>query len=227
MKGILKESLEQVKKVPSLLFTLYCVCLILMNLCATKPLVNNDYIAIDCGLIASWLPFMIMDIVTRIYGSRTSIFISFVALAVNFFACFILLLVALVPYEWALNDYGTFVGWWVISVSTLATMCGAIVNSVLHEKIYLSKKDKKSFLSFLSGSLPSTLIAQFVDNIIFCFFFTYIASSIGIWGMQKLTVLALINFALIQTLFELIIEFITSPFAYKVEQVIKNKKYVF
>ena len=48
-----------------------------MNLLANKTLVQTEWIALDGGILISWLSFMCMDIITKHFGPKASNKIAF------------------------------------------------------------------------------------------------------------------------------------------------------
>lgn len=56
------------RSVPATVVTLFVVSVVCMNLLANKTLVQLDWIALDGGILISWLSFMCMDIITKHFG---------------------------------------------------------------------------------------------------------------------------------------------------------------
>ena len=64
MKKINKEIKEfklLLRSIPATVVTLFVVSVICMNLLANKTLIQLDWIALDGGILISWLSFMCMD----------------------------------------------------------------------------------------------------------------------------------------------------------------------
>ena len=59
------------RSVPATVVTLLVVSVISMNLLANKTLLQLDWIALDGGILISWLCFMCMDMVTKHFGPKT------------------------------------------------------------------------------------------------------------------------------------------------------------
>ena len=71
--------------VPGVVTALFCISVVLMNLLANKTIYQSDAIALDGGILISWLSFLCMDIVTKAFGRRTATTLSIFALLTNLF----------------------------------------------------------------------------------------------------------------------------------------------
>ena len=63
-----KETAILLRSIPSTAVSLFVVSVICMNLLANKTLVQTEWIALDGGILISWLAFMCMDIITKQFG---------------------------------------------------------------------------------------------------------------------------------------------------------------
>ena len=224
-KKELTETKLLLKNIPALTMTLFVVSIVAMNLLASKALVNESWIALDAGIIVSWLSFLTMDMIVKRFGPRASIRLSIVATIVNILVMGIFTAAAFIPGDWCLNDYGTGVNWWIIGASSTAFLVSGVVNSVTNwaiKKIF--KKNPDSFAAYAASSYGSTMIGQFVDNLVFALVFTYPASCIGLWGMSQMSVLALFMFAFTGAVVELLCQIIFSPIGFKVANKWKAEK---
>ena len=80
----IKETRILLRSIPTLVVTMFVVSVICMNLLANKTLVQLDWIALDGGILISWLSFMCMDIITKHFGPKASNKISILAAGINF-----------------------------------------------------------------------------------------------------------------------------------------------
>ena len=60
------------RSIPATVMTLFVVSVICMNLLANKTLLQLEWIALDGGILISWLSFMCMDIITKYFGPKAS-----------------------------------------------------------------------------------------------------------------------------------------------------------
>ena len=111
------------KSIPATVVTLFVVSVITMNLLANKTLFQNDWIALDGGILISWLSFMCMDIITKHFGPKASNRISVLAAAINVLTCLIFFVASVIPSN--AGDYSAFDGifggtWFILLGSTVA-----------------------------------------------------------------------------------------------------------
>ena len=89
------------RNVPSSVVVLLVVSVVLMNLLANKEIYTGiSWLALDCGLLLSWLSFLCMDIITRRFGAKPAIKLSLMAIGINLFVCIVLYLISLIPGNW-------------------------------------------------------------------------------------------------------------------------------
>ena len=207
------------KSIPATVVTLFVVSVICMNLLANKTLVQTEYLALDGGILISWLSFMCMDIITKHFGPSASNKISILASGINLLTCFIFLIASLIPSDAA--DYTAFDGifggtWFILLGSTIAFLTSAVINNTLNwaiGKLFKSNPDGK--LAFAVRSYISTFIGQFLDNFIFSLIvFVFFAPIF--WDGFCWTPLQCATCALTGAVAELIMEIIFSPIGYRV-----------
>lgn len=220
IKSCVKREWEEtkvlLKEVPALSLTLFVISIVAMNLLAAKALVNNEWIALDAGILVSWLSFLSMDMIVRRFGPKASIKLSILATLLNIIVMGVFTVAALIPGDWALNDYASGINWWIIGASSGAFIVSGIVNSLLNWIIRKAfKKNPDSFGAYACSSYGSTMIGQFVDNLVFALIFTYPASLIGLWGMQPMSILGLMMFAGVGAIVELLCQIVFSPIGFK------------
>ena len=94
------------RSIPATVVTLFVVSVICMNLLANKTLLQLEWIALDGGILISWLSFMCMDIITRHFGPRASNRISVLAAAINLLTCLIFFVASALPSN--AGDFSAF-----------------------------------------------------------------------------------------------------------------------
>ena len=66
IKNLFYEIKLLLRSLPSLITALFVTSVVSMNLLANKSIdLNLSWLALDCGVILSWLAFLLMDIVTK------------------------------------------------------------------------------------------------------------------------------------------------------------------
>lgn len=210
------------RNVPSSVVVLLVVSVVLMNLLANKEIYTGvSWLALDCGLLLSWLSFLCMDIITRRFGAKPAIKLSLMAIGINLFVCIVLYLISLIPGNW--GEYYTYnnvivnealnntIGgtWYILLGSTIAMAVASVVNSVTNALLGEIVTDT-GFKSYAIRSYVSTFLGQFVDNFLFA-----ILVSHQFFGWNWIQC---VSCSLSGCLLELVCEMIFSPFGYKVSK---------
>ena len=100
-QGLLAELKLLLRSVPSLTVTVFIVATISMNLLANKSInLPFSWLALDCGIIVSWIIFLCMDMITRRFGPKAATMLSVVSIAVNLGMCLVFYLGSLIPGIW-------------------------------------------------------------------------------------------------------------------------------
>ena len=204
--------------IPTTVVTLFVVSVICMNLLANKTLLQLDWIALDGGILISWLSFLCMDIITKHFGPRASTLISIHASAINLLTCLIFFVASSIPSS--ANDYSAFDSifggtWFVLLGSTVAFLASALINNLLNHtigKCFKRKPDGK--LAYATRTYVSTFIGQFFDNFIFSVI-VFVGFAPMFWDGFCWTVLQCATCALAGAVAELVMEIVFSPIGYR------------
>ena len=210
-------------KVHPLILTLMVLSTVGMNLLANKSIDTGlPWLALDCGILLSWLAFLSMDVATHCYGPKTATLVSLVALGLNLLMVLIFFIASVIPGAWgesfiegseaiinsALDN--TFGGtWFVILGSSIAYAISAVVNNFLNWGIG-TKIEDRGFGSFALRSYVSTFIAQFTDNITFALI---VSRTFFGW-----TLLQCVTCAITGAVLELVFEVFFSPIGYRISR---------
>lgn len=211
------------RSVPAPLTVLFVLAVFAMNLLANKSIsLHVEWLALDCGIIFSWVTFLVMDMITKHFGPKAATQLSLLAIAINVACCLLFKIAAVIPGMWgesfvegleqpinqALDN--TFGGtWYVVLGSTIAFIASAIVNNTANwgiGKAFTGKKD--GFGVYILRSYVSTAIGQFVDNFVFAAIVSH--NFFGWTWVQCLTCAATGMVA------ELICQALFTPLGYKV-----------
>ena len=211
------------RSVPSTILTLFAVSVIAMNLLANKSVnLPVDWLALDCGIIVSWVSFLSMDIITNHFGPKAATQVSIVAVLFNLMICIIFFIAGSIPGIWGESyvegsetiinsalDH-TFSGtWYVLLGSTTAFIISAVVNNFLNYLIgKLINKNSDSFLVYAVRTYISTAVGQFADNLVFALIVSHIFFG---WSM-----LQCITCSVTGMIVELLCEVIFSPIGFSV-----------
>lgn len=214
-----KETKILLRSIPSIVVTLFVVSVICMNLLANKTLVMYDWIALDGGILISWLSFMCMDIITKHFGPKASNKISILAALINLLTCLIFFVVSIIPSN--ANDYtelNSILGgtWFILLASTIAFLFSALVNNLSNYLIgKMFKKNPDGKLAYVTRTYISTFIGQFLDNLLFSIIVFMFFAPIY-WDGFSWSLIQCVMCALTGAFVELIMEIIFSPIGYKI-----------
>ena len=209
------------RSIPSLITALFVTSVVAMNLLANKSIGGlPGWLALDCGIIFSWLVFLLMDVTTKRFGVRAANILSVVALLVNLFFSAFFIATSYIPGLWSQSFVegsesvingaldGTFrSSWFVILGSSVAFVASAFLNNFLNMCFGRLFKEK-NFLAFSVSCYASTVIAQFLDNLLFAFIVSY-----HFFGW---TPLQCVTCAATGAVAELLFEVVFSPVGYRV-----------
>ena len=213
--------------IPSTVVSLFVVSVICMNLLANKTLLQTQYIALDGGILISWLSFMCMDIITKYFGPKASNKIAILASGINLLTCAIFYVVSIIPSN--ASDYtalDSILGgtWFILLGSTIAFLVSAAINNFLNWTIGKAfRRNPDGKLAYITQSYISTFVGQFMDNLIFSLI-VFVGFAPVYWDGFHWTVLQCITCALTGAVAELIMEVLFSPFGYRIVTKWKEKK---
>ena len=219
LSRIYTETKILLRSIPVTVVTLFAVSVVCMNLLANKTLLQLDWIALDGGILISWLSFMCMDMITKHFGPKASTIISIHAAAINLLTCLIFFVASIIPST--ANDYTAFDSifggtWFVLLGSTIAFLCSAVINNILNHAIgKCFHKNAHGKLAYAMRAYVSTFIGQFLDNFIFSVIVFVVFAPI-FWDGFCWTVLQCATCALTGAVAELLMEVLFSPIGYRI-----------
>ena len=222
----LKITVLLLRAIPSPAVALFVVSVITMNILANKTIYQSEYLALDGGILVSWLSFLSMDVVTKHFGPKASTRMSVFAILVNLLTCLIFFVVSVIPTP--NEDYSAFntiIGgtWFILLSSTIAFFCSAIINNFMNFGIgKLFNKNPDGKLAFITRSYISTFVGQFCDNFIFAILTFTIFAPI-FWNGFHWTIVQCLTCSILGALLELLMEIIFSPFGYWLSKKWKNQ----
>lgn len=158
------------------LSALYTAVAVSMNIFCMKSLsFGTPYILCDAGLIISWIVFLVSNIIVEVWDKRTSVVLISFAAVVSFVIMVIGRLIVFIP---TLPEYGEQAkayalifsnGPRTIIASVTAFWTGNYINVNIISKIkdILERKAKDNRFYFFLRAAISTLIGQWVDNLMF------------------------------------------------------------
>ena len=224
MKKALSDFRHLMQTVPPLLVSLLILSVVGMNLLANKSIHTGvDWLALDGGILFSWLTFLSMDVLTHCYGPRRATWLSVLALFMNLLMALIFFLASRIPGLWgesfvegseavinqALDN--TFGGtWFIILGSSVAFLASAVLNNFLNYGIGRLLGRREGFGAFALRSYVSTFLAQFADNMIFALLVSKLFFG---WSLLQCFTCALTG-----AVMELLFEIFFSPLGYRLSR---------
>ena len=207
------------KSIPAIVVSLFVVSVVCMNLLANKTILQLDWIALDGGILISWLSFLCMDIITKHFGPKASNSITILAAMINLLTCLIFFVASIIPSN--AGDYTVFNEifggtWFILLGSTIAFIASAIINNTLNWAIGKTfHKNPNGKLAYAARTYISTFIGQFLDNLIFSIIvFVFFAPIF--WDGFHWTLIQRVMCALTGAVAELIMEVVFSPIGYRI-----------
>lgn len=216
-----EETALLLRSVPALAVSLFIVSVVCMNLLANKTIYQSEWLAIDGGILISWLAFMTMDMIAKHFGPKAATKIALLAVGVNILTCAIFFIVSRIPST--ADDYTAFNmifggTWFILLSSTIAFIASAVINNVVHWAIGRGfQHNPNGKLAFVTQTYISTMVGQFFDNLIFATLVFMVFAPIY-WDGFSWTLLQCVMCALTGAVVELLMEVAFSPFGYKMLQ---------
>ena len=230
--NFIKSCIEDFKKVPSWLISLSAVTTILMNILANKTLFSDaNLFSIDCGIIVSWVMFLIMDVATQKYGGKASFAITIFDILVSLVMSGLMFVVSIIP-ETSVSGWfqaeevsvvlNNLIGnnYLIVVTSLFAFLCASVVDIALNitlakllnnVRIFKDENGKrtiKGLFIYIMRAYGSTFLSQFVDNLVF------MVIAYPLLFNMSCSISSILMGAFLVSVAELIIEFIFAPIGF-------------
>lgn len=220
MGKIISDFRSLLRQTPPLVVSLLFLSVVGMNLLANKSIDTGvEWLALDCGILFSWLCFLSMDILTQSCGPKAATALSGLALLMNLLMALVFFIASRIPGVWGESfvDGGermintaldnTFAGaWFILLGSSVAFLASAALNNFLNHGIGRRLGRDRGFGGFALRAYVSTFVAQFADNLIFALI---VSRNFFGWTLLQCFTCALTGAAL-----ELLFEVFFSPLGY-------------
>ena len=101
MKKFINDFRDLLRSVPPLIAAMFIISVVGMNLLANKSIDTGvEWLALDCGILLSWITFLSMDVMTHCYGPWAATGMSIAALLINLVMACIFFIAGSVPGVW-------------------------------------------------------------------------------------------------------------------------------
>lgn len=218
----MKKELKKLRYL-SLFMATYCVFTVVQNLFEMKTLGTTEFAFGGGGVILSWATFMIMDICTELFGKKDTMTVYTFAGILNLVIVCLAQIVIKIPGTYPEQNMAFELifsnGIRTALASFIAFWVGNFVN--MNIMIDMKSRTPQSDLWFFVRAVTSTIVGQFVDNMVFA---TLAFAPVGI-SVFEMRWIDIITSVLFGTCVETIIEscfvpFITIPVSKKIEKLI-------
>jgi len=209
------------RSIPGFVTAMFVVSVVVMNLMASKVIVQTKILGITGGLLISWIPFLTMDVVVKVFGVKAANKLNVFGLLVNLCSIGLFQLVAVVQVGGDADAYAAFnqtfsQTWQIFTASSIAFLASGIVNNSLN---YLTgklfKKNPNGALAYFVRSYVSTIVGQFVDNFVFVALAFLVFFKLSIGTSLGYTIVSALGTAVLGALVELASEIVFSPIGYR------------
>lgn len=219
------EWIKTLRSIPAVIFALCVLANVLMNILANKSIINLPYLVQDAGIVLSWIGFLAGDLLVRAFGTKNAIRANITALLISIFISGLLLATSLIPGDWSPvfengEEYTEVINssineiianqWYVILGSALASTVGLISNNLIQGTMLKSliKKHGDHYIGYLFASAMSTIVGQFLDNLVFA---SVISLHFFGWTVTQVFMCSIFG-----ALLELVVEMVFTPLTYRI-----------
>ena len=212
------------RSIPGLVVGISLVSVVVMNLMASKVIIMTPYLGVTGGLLLSWVPFLIGDVVVKTYGAKAATKLTILGLVVNLICVGIFQLITCIEVGVDPGSYDAFNSvfkqtWQIFVASSIAFLLSGVINNFTNAGIgKLFKKNPDGKSAYMCRTYISTMIGQFVANFIFTglAFLVFFRFSMG--TTLGYTLASVIGTSILGALLELVMEVIFSPIGYRICQ---------
>ena len=202
------------RSVPKALTITFVLVVIGMNFLSRITLLSLPWLALNAGILISWLSFLFMDIVTKHYGARAANKLSILAIAANLACCLVCVLISRFAHAPALD---MVVGgqWSILTASNIAYVVSALTNN--YSNVYIGSfftKNPDGKAAYATRSFVSTFLSQILDNFIFVFLAFVVLPMIPSALQVHWTVMQCLGCSVICAFLEMLSEAVFSPIGY-------------
>lgn len=208
------------RSVPSLVVSLFLVSVVVMNLMASKVIIMTPILGVTGGLLLSWVPFLLGDVVVKTYGAKAATKINILGLLVNLVCIGVFQLVSVIEVGAEPGTYDAFNSvfrqtWQIFVASSIAFIVSGIVNNYVNAGIgRLFKKNPDGKAEYMCRTYISTMLGQFIDNFIFAGLAFLVFFPLSVGDSFGYTLTSVLGTAVLAAILELVMEVIFSPIGY-------------
>ena len=206
------------RSVPTTVTVVFCLAVIVMNFLSRITLVSLPWLALNAGILVSWVAFLFMDVITKHYGAWAGNLLSILAICANLLCCLVCFVISQV---WRNPALDMILGgqWSILLASTIAYVISALTNN--YTNIFIGRRftaNPDGRLAFAVRSFVSTFLSQILDNFLFVFLaFVVLCRIPGAFPVQW-TVPQCVGASVLCAVFELLTEVVFAPLGYHISR---------
>lgn len=206
------------RSVPTAVTVVFCLAVIVMNFLSRITLVSLPWLALNAGILVSWVAFLFMDVITKHYGAWAGNLLSILAICANLLCCLVCFVISRI---WHHPSLDMILGgqWSILLASTIAYVISALTNN--YTNIFIGRRftaNPDGRLAFAVRSFVSTFLSQILDNFLFVFLaFVVLCRIPGAFPVQW-TVPQCVGASVLCALFELLTEMVFAPLGYHISR---------
>ena len=189
-----------------------------MNFLSRITLVSLPWLALNAGILVSWVAFLFMDVITKHYGAWAGNLLSILAVCANLLCCLVCFVISQI---WRHPSLDMILGgqWSILLASTIAYVISALTNN--YTNIFIGRRftaNPDGRLAFAVRSFVSTFLSQILDNFLFVFLaFVVLCRIPGAFPVQW-TVPQCVGASVLCAVFELLTEAVFAPLGYHISR---------
>ena len=206
------------RSVPTAVTVVFCLAVIVMNYLSRITLVSLPWLALNAGILVSWVAFLFMDVITKHYGAWAGNLLSILAICANLLCCLVCFVLSRI---WRHPALDMILGgqWSILLASTIAYVISALTNN--YTNIFIGRRftaNPDGRLAFAVRSFVSTFLSQILDNFLFVFLaFVVLCRIPGAFPVQW-TVPQCVGASVLCAVFELLTEALFAPLGYHISR---------
>lgn len=210
------------RSIPGTVTALSVVSVVIMNLMASKIIILTPWLGVTGGVLLSWLPFLIGDIVVKTFGAKAATKLNILGLGINLACIAFFQLITSIEIGVDPNTYTAFNSvftqtWQIFVASSIAFLFSGVVNNFTNAgigKLFIKNPDGKT--AYMARTYISTMLGQFVDNFIFTGLAFLVFFKLSVGSTFGYTLQTVLGTSLLGAFLELMMEVIFSPIGYNI-----------
>ena len=135
------------RSVPTAVTVVFCLAVIVMNFLSRVTLISLPWLALNAGILVSWVAFLFMDVITKHYGAWAGNLLSILAICANLLCCLVCFAISQI---WRHPALDMILGgqWSILLASTIAYVISALTNN--YTNIFIGRR----FTANIPGAFP-------------------------------------------------------------------------